>query len=191
MTEETTYSPARIAQTSKFLSYVLRHQPEAIGIALDSEGWIAIASLIEAAGAKQRLSAELIAEVVATNDKKRFAISDDGLRIRAVQGHSTAQVDLTFSERVPPSTLYHGTASRFLEAILQEGLRPQKRQYVHLSREVATAVSVGQRYGRPVVLSVAAGQLHRDGHRFFQADNGVWLVADVPPVYLSVDSEVH
>jgi putative RNA 2'-phosphotransferase len=190
MSETHLHSPAQLTQASKFLSFVLRHQPEAIGITLDSEGWAEIATLIEAAaGHGQQLSPELVAEVVATSDKKRFAVSSDGARIRAVQGHSTPSVDISFAEKVSPAILFHGTASRSLAAILREGLRPQQRQYVHLSQDVATATSVGQRYGTPVVLSVAAGQLQRDGHRFFQADNGVWLVADVPPAYLSVTAD--
>lgn len=184
------FSKAKLIKTSKFLSFVLRHQPEAIGIGLDSEGWADIDALIgSAAGQQERLSRDLIAEVVATNDKKRFAISPDGLKIRAVQGHSTSSVDIAFTEKAPPAILYHGTASRFLESIMRDGLKPRQRQYVHLSQEMATASSVGQRYGTPTVLRVDAGQLHRDGHRFFQADNGVWLIAAVPPSYLSVEAD--
>lgn len=165
---------------SKFLSYVLRHQPEAIGLELDSEGWASIDALIAGAASQgQPLDKPLIEDVVANSDKKRFALSADGLRIRAVQGHSTAKVDITFSEKRPPDTLYHGTTSRFLTAILADGLTPQSRQYVHLSADREVAIQVGQRYGSPVVLEINALAMFEQGHQFFQADNGVWLTRQV------------
>jgi len=176
----------RIVDTSKFLSYVLRHKPEAIGVALDSEGWIEIATLIAAAAKNGRLlDAQLIDQVVRTNDKKRFAMSGDGLRIRAVQGHSTATVQLSHRALLPPPVLYHGTATRFLDAIRREGLRPGSRHHVHLSQEHATAVSVGLRHGKPAVLRVDAAAMAADGFTFFLADNGVWLTDEVPPRYLA------
>ncbi|MBK4738298.1 RNA 2'-phosphotransferase [Noviherbaspirillum pedocola] len=168
-------------RASKFLSYVLRHRPDAIGIALDREGWTDIASLIAAASkAGKQLDRRLIETVVANNDKKRFAISEDGLRIRAVQGHSTDRVDIRYVKKVPPEFLYHGTATRFLDAIRKEGLRPGSRQYVHLSQDVQTAVAVGQRHGKPVVLKIDALRMHREGFVFYLAENGVWLVLQVP-----------
>jgi putative RNA 2'-phosphotransferase len=172
-------------ETSKFLSYVLRHEPQAIGLTLDREGWADIAALI--AGAKEsgrELDEALIREIVESNDKKRFALSTDGLRIRAVQGHSTDSVAIAYKAKEPPQVLYHGTATRFLESILREGLKPGERQYVHLSENVQTATTVGQRYGQPIVLEVEALQMHQKGHQFFQAENGVWLTAHVPPQYL-------
>lgn len=178
------------SDVSKFLSYVLRHQPQAIGLTLDREGWAEIAQLIAGAQtAGHTLDIGLIREVVASSDKKRFAISQDGLSIRAVQGHSTASVAIAFAEKQPPEILYHGTASRFLDSILREGLKPGERQYVHLSAELATAVAVGQRYGKPVVLKVHALQMHQQGLRFFQAENGVWLVETVPVEYLSMGDQ--
>lgn len=175
----------RIVDTSKFLSYVLRHRPEAIGIELDSEGWTGMDALIAAAARDgRRLDRALIEEVVTTNDKKRFALSDDGLRIRAVQGHSTATVQLQHRALVPPPVLYHGTASRFVAAILRQGLRPGARHHVHLSQEHATATSVGARHGVPVVLCVDAAAMGADGHTFYLADNGVWLTDAVPARYL-------
>lgn len=173
------------AAVSKFLSYVLRHEPQAIGLALDSEGWANVEALI--AGAMQHghsLDRAMIEQVVATSDKKRFALSPDGSSIRAVQGHSTTSVAISFEEKVPPATLYHGTAERFLESIRREGLKPGERQYVHLSEDVKTATAVGQRYGKPVVLSIAAGDMHEKGLKFSQAQNGVWLTMAVPPQFL-------
>ncbi len=175
--------------TSKFLSYVLRHEPHAIEISLDTEGWANIEELI--AGAKQSgrtLDIELIRAVVASNDKKRFAISGDGLRIRAVQGHSTETVAIQREPKQPPEFLYHGTATRFLDSILAEGLRPGERHQVHLSEDLSTATSVGRRYGVPVILKIEALRMHQQGFAFFQADNGVWLAAKVPSSFLTVES---
>jgi putative RNA 2'-phosphotransferase len=169
------------SDTSKFLSYVLRHEPHAIGLTLDSEGWAEIDALI--AGAKQAghtLDAELIRAVVSSSDKKRFALSDDGRRIRAVQGHSTDTVAIQREPKQPPEFLYHGTATRFLDSILAEGLRSGERHHVHLSEDVSTATAVGQRYGKPIVLKVEALRMHSQGFVFFQADNGVWLTEQVP-----------
>jgi putative RNA 2'-phosphotransferase len=173
-------------ETSKFLSFVLRHDPKAIGLVLDREGWALIEALI--AGAKtagRDLNEALLREVVESNDKRRFAISDDGLRIRAVQGHSTEAVSITFAEVVPPQELYHGTAKRFLESILHEGLKPGERQYVHLSEDVTTARAVGARYGEPVVLRVETLRMHAEGFAFHRAENGVWLTGHVPAIFLS------
>lgn len=175
-------------EVSKFLSYVLRHEPHAIGLTLDSEGWAEIDALI--AGAKQAghtLDAELIRAVVSSSDKKRFALSDDDLRIRAVQGHSTNAVAIEHEPKQPPELLYHGTATRFLDSILAEGLRPGERHHVHLSEDVSTATDVGQRYGKPVVLKIEALRMHRQGFDFFQADNGVWLTTNIPPSFLEIE----
>jgi putative RNA 2'-phosphotransferase len=183
---ETKEMSDRIVETSKFLSYVLRHQPDAIGIALDSEGWTDIAALVAAAAQHgRRLDRALIEEIVRSNDKKRFALSNDGLRIRAVQGHSTATVQLQHVETVPPPVLYHGTATRFLDAIRREGLRAGARHHVHLSQEHVTAVAVGSRHGKPAVLRVDAARMAADGFRFFLSENGVWLTNEVPASYLS------
>ena len=175
-----------LSDASRFLSYVLRHRPDAIGISLDREGWADIAALVIAAvKAGQSLDRELIQTVVATSDKKRFSISEDGLRIRAVQGHSAESVDISYAQRTPPEWLYHGTATRFLESIHKEGLRPGSRQYVHLSQDEHTARIVGQRYGKPVVLKIKARLMHEQGFAFFQAENGVWLTSAVPVLFLT------
>lgn len=173
-------------ETSKFLSFVLRHEPQAIGLTLDSEGWANIDALIDGAARDGRtLDRALIENVVASSDKKRFSISPDGQSIRAVQGHSTKSVELQFEEKQPPETLYHGTATRFMDSINEQGLIPGSRHHVHLSQETATASAVGQRYGTVVILQVAARQMQEQGFKFYQAENGVWLTERVPAEFLS------
>lgn len=177
----------QLAETSKFLSYVLRHEPHAIGLSLDSEGWATLDDLIAGArGVDRELTLELIQSVVASSDKKRFALSEDGLRIRAVQGHSTDTVAIQHVARTPPAVLYHGTATRFLDSILVQGLLPGKRHHVHLAQDIDTALAVGQRYGKPVLLKVDALRMYEQGCVFFQADNGVWLIEQVPVEYLEL-----
>jgi putative RNA 2'-phosphotransferase len=174
---------------SKFLSLVLRHNPQAIGITLDAEGWVAVDELLAAAARHgQAISQEQLDEVVWTNDKQRFSFSPDGRLIRANQGHSV-EVDLGLVPREPPELLYHGTVERFLESIRAQGLARGQRHHVHLSADRDTAARVGQRRGRPVVLTIEAGRMHRDGQQFFQSANGVWLVETVPPTYLQFPNE--
>jgi len=171
--------------TSKFLSYVLRHEPEAIELSLDKEGWAVIDDLILRAGNKgYALDKDLIFDVVESSEKKRFTISEDGLRIRAAQGHSTQQVNITYVEKMPPDILYHGTATRFIVQIRDQGLLPLSRQYVHLSSDEDTAIQVGQRYGKPVLLKIKAMDMYDKGFKFYQADNGVWLTEHVPYEYI-------
>ncbi len=178
----------QIVTTSKFLSLILRHQPEKIGVELDSNGWANIDELIQLANAKgKRLSRQLIDRVVAENNKQRFAISEDGLRIRASQGHSI-EIDLALPPSEPPEILYHGTATRFLESIQAEGLHSGNRQHVHLSQDKATATNVGQRHGKPVVLTVLSGEMARSGYQFFLSANNVWLTEHVPVKFISVAS---
>ncbi|MBN3792460.1 RNA 2'-phosphotransferase [Burkholderia sp. Ac-20353] len=177
-------------ETSKYLSYLLRHEPQAIGLQLDQEGWADIDALIAGAARHgQALDRATIEAVVATNDKKRFALSDDGRRIRAVQGHSTPAVQRQYPEQPPPAVLYHGTATRFRESIRERGLKAGARHHVHLSQDLRTAVTVGKRYGKPVVLAIQAGRMHERGFRFFLAENGVWLVDAVPAEFLSVHDD--
>ncbi|MEU7054492.1 RNA 2'-phosphotransferase [Streptomyces sp. NPDC046197] len=172
----------RTVKVSKYLSKHLRHQPERIGLTLDEGGWVGIDSLIAAAAAHGfRFTREELDHVVATNDKRRFAI--EGGRIRASQGHST-EVDLGLPAATPPPYLYHGTVTGGLAAIRAEGLRPMNRHDVHLSPDRETATRVGARRGRPVVLGVDAAAMHRDGHVFHVSANGVWLTKAVPPQYL-------
>ncbi|MFF9628508.1 MULTISPECIES: RNA 2'-phosphotransferase [Streptomyces] len=172
----------RTVKVSKYLSRHLRHQPERIGLVLDEQGWVAVDDLLRAlARHGVPLTRTELEHVVATNDKRRFAL--DGDRIRASQGHTVA-VDLGLPPAVPPSLLHHGTVAAALEAIRAEGLRPMNRHHVHLSPDRETAVRVGSRRGRPVVLTVDAGAMHRDGHVFHVSANGVWLTAHVPPRHL-------
>ena len=171
---------------SRFLSLVLRHNPGVIGLELDSAGWADVNELVQRASAHGRpLSVDLVRDAVEQNDKRRFSFSADGTRVRAVQGHSIP-VDLGLERAAPPATLYHGTAQRFLDAIRQEGLQPRARQHVHLSDNAATAVQVGARHGRPVALQVDSLGMAAEGFAFFQAENGVWLTAAVPPRFLAV-----
>jgi putative RNA 2'-phosphotransferase len=172
---------------SKFLSFVLRHKPDAISLTLGPEGWVNIDELIgKADAAGTRFDRNDLLHVVATSDKKRFSVSEDGLRIRAAQGHSVP-VELGLLPQKPPAVLYHGTATRFLDSIRLHGLKPQARQQVHLSIDEATAQRVGQRHGKPIVLKVDAGEMHVAGIQFYRADNGVWLTNEVPPKFLRID----
>ncbi|MEV2279037.1 RNA 2'-phosphotransferase [Nocardiopsis sp. NPDC049922] len=176
--------PKRRIRASKFLSLVLRHDPARAGITLDANGWADVRALLDGCRhAGRRITHAELMEIVRTNDKRRFALNADSTRIRASQGH-TVQVDLALEPTAPPELLYHGTVGRFLPAITAEGLRPMSRHDVHLSADEATARTVGSRRGAPVVLVVAAGRMHADGHAFRVTDNGVWLVGSVPPEYL-------
>jgi putative RNA 2'-phosphotransferase len=169
-----------VVRVSKRLSHVLRHHPDSVGLTLDEHGWVAVDDLLAAL----HLTRGELEEVVAGNDKRRFALDDSGTRIRASQGHSVP-VDLGHAPAVPPGALFHGTVERFLPSILAEGLRPGNRHAVHLSADRETAERVGARRGRPVVLRVDAAAMVRDGVVFTRSDNGVWLVDAVPPRYLS------
>ncbi|MEY9877669.1 putative RNA 2'-phosphotransferase [Streptacidiphilus sp. MAP12-33] len=174
----------RLIRTSKFLSRVLRHDPGLIGVTLDKAGWVGVTELLDAAAAHGRtLSRAELERVVAENDKRRFAFSGDGLRIRASQGH-TVPVDLGYEEAAPPAVLFHGTHPGAVDAIWREGLRPMQRHAVHLSPDRATAERVGGRRGRPVVFTVDTGAMAAAGFAFRVSANGVWLTERVPPEFL-------
>jgi putative RNA 2'-phosphotransferase len=175
----------RRTRISKYLSKHLRHAPADIGLSLAEGGWVGVNDLL-AAAAKHglRFTREELNDVVESNSKQRFAFDAERDMIRANQGHSV-EVDLQLDPAVPPTPLYHGTATRFRDAILSAGLLKMNRQHVHLSAEIATAVVVGKRHGSPVVLAVDTMSMSRDGFRFFCAANGVWLTDRVPPQYLS------
>jgi putative RNA 2'-phosphotransferase len=178
-----------LVRVSKFLSLILRHKPEEIGLALDENGWADVAELLRLANQRgHALTRPLLERVVAENDKKRFAFSDDGRHIRASQGHSLT-VDLALPAAEPPQVLYHGTASRFLDSIRAGGLHSGSRRHVHLSPDAATATKVGQRHGRPVVLVVRAREMAAAGHQFFLSANGVWLTERVPAEFLVFPQE--
>lgn len=170
---------------SKFLSFVLRHQPSAVGITLDLGGWVDIEVLLDACTQYgHALSRAALEEVVATSPKQRFAISADGLRIRANQGHSTT-VELGLEPAEPPEVLFHGTVARLLPSIREKGLLRMDRHHVHLSADLSTARAVGSRRGQPVVLRVAAQAMRRAGQVFFLTPNQVWLTDSVPPEFIS------
>ncbi|WJY39470.1 RNA 2'-phosphotransferase [Streptomyces sp. P9-2B-2] len=172
----------RSVRLSKYLAKHLRHEPERIGITLDAQGWVPVAELMAAAAQHGfPFTQEELAAVVADNDKQRYAL--DGDRIRANQGHSVP-VDLDLPPSVPPAHLFHGTVARSVAAIREEGLRPMSRHAVHLSPDRETATRVGARRGKPVVLTVDAGAMHRAGHVFRVSANGVWLTSRVPASFL-------
>ena len=174
-----------LTQASKFLSLLLRHDPGAIGLELSAEGWASVSDLIRLTqGQRVAFTRELITELVRTSDKQRFVLSDDGEFVRANQGHSI-KVDLGLAPQCPPDVLYHGTASRFLDSILANGLLKQDRQHVHLSRDTDTALAVGRRHGSPVILLVDARGMHELGLLFYLSENGVWLTDAVPTRFIS------
>ena len=179
-----------LISTSKFLSLILRHKPETIGLSLDAHGWVSIQALLDAANAHDHpISRELLDEVVFTNDKKRFSYSPDGWMIRANQGHSI-EVDLELEPIEPPAILYHGTVDRVLNSIQATGLQKMNRQYVHLSATVEIASCVGGRRGKPVVLSIDTEKMYRDEHLFFLSPNGVWFTDSVPWKYITLLNDV-
>lgn len=173
---------------SKFLSLVLRHEPERVGLKLGEAGWMGVTELLDAVNRHGvALTLDQLKHVVATSDKKRFAFSDDGLQIRASQGHSV-EVDLQYEPQTPPDLLYHGTATRFLDSIRKEGLKRMGRHHVHLSAETKVTLQVGGRHGKPVLLVIRAGEMHRAGHVFFRSANGVWLTDNVPAEFIEFPS---
>lgn len=176
----------RLVRLSKFLSRVLRHHPEAIDLTLDAQGWAEVAHLLaQARSHGVALTRETLQEIVAQNDKQRFALSDDGTRIRASQGHSIP-VDLGLAPTEPPELLYHGTAARSIPSIRARGLLPGRRNHVHLSADETTAARVGGRHGNPMVITVRAGLMHAEGYPFYLSANGVWLTEHVPVAYLDI-----
>jgi len=172
---------------SKFLSLILRHQPEVIGLSLEENGWISVEKLIKACAdhGKKFTLAEL-KEVVETNDKRRFAFDETGCKIRASQGHSLG-VEIEFEKNQPPEVLYHGTAEKNVGIIFAEGLKKMNRHHVHLSVEPETAVAVGTRYGKPVIFEIDTVAMTAEGFEFYVSANGVWLVESVPPKFLKMN----
>ncbi len=170
---------------SKLISLVLRHKPDAIGTTLDPNGWVPVDELIEKINKSgTSLTIDTLHKVVDTNDKQRFSFNEDATKIRANQGHSI-DVDLNLKPVNPPEKLYHGTADRFVDSILKDGIKKQSRQFVHLSLQTDTANSVGSRHGKPIILSIDAKLMYEDGFQFFVSENGVWLTEEVPASYIS------
>lgn len=168
-----------------YISYILRHDPDAIGISMNNEGWVSINDLIsKSLGKRKKFNHDDLMETVKTDDKQRFQISEDGKNIRAVQGHSTQYVNRKFNKVEPPITLYHGTATQYLDSIMKNGLIPKNRHYVHLSSNLDTANKVGERHGTVVILEVNAKEMHDQGHEFYYSENKVWLTKEVPVKYI-------
>ena len=169
----------------KFMSLILRHEPQKIGLELDAAGWASVNELL--VGMKRKghgLSFEQLVDIVETNEKKRYRFNEDKTRICANQGHSL-NLDLELTEFEPPEVLYHGTASRFMKSIKEQGLIKGNRHHVHLSKDKETARNVGSRHGVPIILAVSSGAMHRAGFTFYCSENGVWLVDNVPAKYFS------
>ncbi|MBQ9327937.1 MAG: RNA 2'-phosphotransferase [Solobacterium sp.] len=174
---------SQTTSTSKYLSLILRHKPEAVGITLDGHGWAHTAELIHQVNQTHPLTMELLEEIVRTDEKQRFSFNEDKTKIRANQGHSIP-VDVEMEEGEPPELLYHGTGEKYVASILKQGLLPKSRLYVHLSTDTSTARKVGSRHGNPMIFLVQAGQMYRDGYVFRYSENGIWMTKQVPVSYL-------
>lgn len=171
---------------SKFLSYVLRHHPELIGLNLDESGWATVDELITKSkrDSYQGLTVEELNEIVETNDKKRFIFNEDKTRIRANQGHSI-DIDLALKPQQPPEFLYHGTAQSNINSILEKGIKKRSRQHVHLSQDKEIATKVGMRHGKPIILTIRTGKMFEEGIEFYLSENNVWLTDFVDAKYIS------
>ena len=172
-----------LTETSRYMSLILRHKPEVIGIHLDEHGWANVDELIEGIAKTHEFNMEMLEEIVRTDEKQRYSFNEDKTLIRANQGHSIP-VDVELDEVEPPERLWHGSAKKYEEAIDREGLIPKSRLYVHLSKDEETAVNVGKRHGKPVIYIVKSGEMARDGYNFYLSKNGVWLTKEVPARYL-------
>lgn len=173
-----------LTETSRYISLILRHKPEVIGITLDEHGWADVNELIVGIAKTQEMNMEILEEIVRTDNKQRYSFNEDKTLIRANQGHSIP-VDVDLKKTNPPSVLYHGTGAKYTSSIDKEGLIPKSRLYVHLSSDEHTAVSVGSRHGKPVVYLVDAERMQNAGYEFFLSANGVWLTKRVPVDFLS------
>ena len=172
-------TPNKYKETSKYISLILRHKPEVIGITLDEHGWANVDELIEGVSRTHPLDMAALELIVAEDEKQRYSFNEDKTLIRANQGHSIP-VDVELDEKEPPEVLYHGTGEKYVSSIDRQGLIPKSRLYVHLSRDEETAVKVGSRHGKPVIYKVKSGEMYRDGYKFFCSVNGVWLTKEVP-----------
>ena len=172
-----------LKETSKYMSLILRHKPETIGITLDEHGWADVDELIAGIARTHDFNRDILEKIVRTDEKQRYSFNDDKTLIRANQGHSIP-VDVELEEVAPPDYLWHGSAVKYEVSIDEQGLIPKSRLYVHLSNDRETALKVGQRHGKPVIYRVKSGEMHKEGYRFFLSKNGVWLTKRVPPEYL-------
>lgn len=178
-------------RASKFLSLILRHRPETINLHLDAEGWADVKDLL--AGMRQKgwdnFSKNELEVIVRENNKQRFSFNEDKTKIRANQGHSI-NVNLGLEPVEPPENLFHGTVNKFLDSIKKEGLKKRSRQHVHLSADISTAVNVGSRRGKPIILTIPSLQMHEDGFKFYLSKNGVWLTDHVPNHYIDFSAAI-
>ena len=172
-----------LKDVSKYMSLILRHKPETIGISLDEHGWANVDELIAGIAKNNEFNMDILEEIVRTDEKQRYSFNEDKTLIRANQGHSIP-VDVELEEKEPPELLWHGTGEKYVAAIDVQGLIPKSRLYVHLSKDEDTAVKVGKRHGKPVLYHVKAKQMHDDGYNFYLSANGVWLTKEVPVKYL-------
>ena len=175
-----------LTNLSRYMSLILRHKPEVIGITLDEHGWANVNDLI--CGIEKNnpgFNMDILEQIVRTDSKQRYSFNDDKSLIRANQGHSV-NVDVELKEKEPPEYLYHGTGEKYVKSINQDGLIPKSRLYVHLSKDIKTAENVGKRHGKEVVYRINSGQMYRDGYKFYLSENGVWLIKEVPVKYLEM-----
>lgn len=180
-------NPRNQKRIGRFLSLVLRHRPKLLGIQLDPQGWTDVDILLAKLSTTDKaISREQLDLLVANNPKQRYAYNEDGTKIRAQQGHSV-EVELNYEATEPPEYLYHGTVPRFLDSIMRTGLQKRKRHHVHLSPDLETATNVGQRRGDAIILTIQAGEMHKDGYAFYCSGNGVWLADEIPSQYIKVD----
>lgn len=182
-------SAKRMKNTSKFISLILRHKPEVIGISLDEHGWADVQELINGVNNSDghTLDMETLEEIVRTDEKQRYSFNEDHTLIRANQGHSVS-VDVELEEKVPPAILWHGTGEKYVASIDKQGLIPKSRLYVHLSSDTETARKVGSRHGKPVIYEIDCRKMGEDGYRFYLSENGIWLTKSVPAKYLRKES---
>ena len=176
-----------LKDTSKFISLILRHKPETIGISLDEHGWANVDELIKGIAKTQKFDMEMLEEIVRSDEKKRYSFNDDKTLIRANQGHSIC-VDVELEEKVPPDILFHGTGEKYVTSINEQGIISKSRLYVHLSGNYDTAIKVGKRHGKPVVYKILASKMYEDGYKFFLSVNGVWLTKYVPIKYMQMEN---
>ena len=180
-------SDKRLKNTSKFISLILRHRPEVIGITLDEHGWADVRELIDGVNRAEGhfLDQDILEEIVRTDEKQRYSFNEDRTMIRANQGHSI-QVDVELEQKTPPDILWHGTGEKYTSSITAQGLIPKSRLYVHLSSDMETAKKVGSRHGKPVVYEIDCKKMTEDGYLFFRSANNVWLTKAVPVKYLKI-----
>ena len=171
---------------SKYMSLILRHKPDVIGIELDEHGWANVNDLISGIEKDNHgFNFELLEEIVRSDSKQRYSFNDDKSLIRANQGHSI-NVDVELKEKEPPEYLYHGTGEKYVKFINQDGLIPKSRLYVHLSKDIKTAENVGKRHGKEIIYRINSGRMYRNGYKFYLSENGIWLTKEAPVKYLEM-----